>query len=200
MFLHHILNCDENRLINQVLWAQEKSPTKNDWVLQIREDLAKLGLEYLTLENIKHMTKERFKSLIKMKCQSAAFKYLIDKKKSKSKMTPLTYNKLNISPYLISGDINLRRKQMLFKLRTRMMPTPENYGGMKTCNICEIEADTTDHVLSCLFLKIETPEILDLNIETIQDVYSADLSKQILCLNIFEKMWRKREEILDRMK
>ena len=40
MFLHHILNCDENRLISQVFWAQVESPAKNDWVLQIKEDQA----------------------------------------------------------------------------------------------------------------------------------------------------------------
>ena len=30
MFLHHILNCEDDRLISQVFWAQEKNPVKND--------------------------------------------------------------------------------------------------------------------------------------------------------------------------
>ena len=30
MFLHHILKCEDNRLISKVFWAQEKNPVKND--------------------------------------------------------------------------------------------------------------------------------------------------------------------------
>ena len=39
MFLHHILNCDEKRLVSQVFWAQEESPSNNDWVLQVKKDM-----------------------------------------------------------------------------------------------------------------------------------------------------------------
>ena len=83
MFLHHILNCDDSRLISQVFWAQVNSPVKNDWVLQIKEDLKELGLEYLSFTNIKNMKKEQFRSLLKTKAKRASFKYLMEEKETK---------------------------------------------------------------------------------------------------------------------
>ena len=56
----------------------------------------------------------------------------------------------------------------------------------------------TDHVFSCLFVKIETPEILSQNIENVQNIHSPDLQKKISCLIMFEKVWRKREEVIDK--
>ena len=119
-------------------------------------------------------------------------------KQSKSKMTNLNYNELKIKQYLISSKLNLRKKQMLFKLRTRMMSTPENFGLDRLCKICEIERDTTNHVLSCIFLKGEVPEVLGLDVDLSKGVYSDDIDKNISFLKIFEKMWRKREELLDK--
>ena len=119
-------------------------------------------------------------------------------KQSKSKMTNLNYNELKIKQYLISSKLNLRKKQMLFKLRTRMMATPENFGLDRLCKICEIERDTTNHVLSCIFLKGEVPEVLGLDVDLSKGVYSDDIDKNISFLKIFEKMWRKREELLDK--
>ena len=79
-FLHHILNCNEDRLINQFFWAQESSPVKNDWVLQIKEDLKVLGLDYLKWDNIKILKKEAFKGLIESKINEVAFSDLNEEK------------------------------------------------------------------------------------------------------------------------
>lgn len=49
MFLHDILNFNKNRVINQVFWAQENNPVKNDWVNHVKEDLKTYELDYLSL-------------------------------------------------------------------------------------------------------------------------------------------------------
>ena len=151
MFLHHILSCDESRLISQVFWAQEKSPVKNDWVLQVKDDLKVFELEYLTLNNIKIMKKEQFRALIKLKCKNISFKALVIEKEKKSKMNSLNYNNLKVQKYLTS-NINVRRKKLLFKLRNRMVSTSENFGMKNPCKICQIEDETTSHVLTVFFL------------------------------------------------
>ena len=198
MFLHHILNCDGERLVNQVFWAQEQSPAKNDWVLQVKEDLKQLGLEYLTLNNIKFMKKEHFRALVKIKCQKEGFNYLMEEKEPKSKMTSLSYKRLNLQSYLTSNKINLRRKKLLFKLRTRMMSTPENMGQNVLCKICDLERDTTSHTLTCLFLKLSVPEVInvDTNI-SVADAFCGDIDKMHLLVKTFEKLWRKRKEFIE---
>ena len=57
MFLHHILKSNENRLISKVFWAQEGKPIKNDWVTTVKENLKELGLDYLSLKQIKKYEK-----------------------------------------------------------------------------------------------------------------------------------------------
>ena len=89
---------------------------------------------------------------------------------------------------------------MLFKLRNRMMPTSENFGLNRTCKICDIEQDTTNHVFSCVFIQSEVPEVLGLEgNDTIEAIYGNNINKSIIILKIFEKVWRKREELLEKI-
>ena len=53
MFLHYLLNRDENELIFKVLTAQIEEPTKNDWFSTVVKDLNEFGLDFLNLEDIK---------------------------------------------------------------------------------------------------------------------------------------------------
>ena len=69
------------------------------------------------------------------------------------------------------------------------------------CKLGEIESDTTNHVFSCLFLKCEVPEVLNLSEDEIDNIFSENLEKSFTTLKIFEKLWRKREVMLqERMK
>ena len=147
------------------------------------------------------MKKKYFQSLIKTKVKSVAFTYLMNEKetKAKFKMSRLQYKNLKIQPYLLSAKINLRRKGILFKLRTRMVSTPENFGKRVPCKICRLEDDTTIHILSCLFLKIEVPDVMDFNQVTVDDAYKEDVDRMRILAQIFEKLWRKRKELLYNM-
>ena len=89
---------------------------------------------------------------------------------------------------------------MLYKLRNRMLPTPENFGLDKLCKICEIERDTTNHLFSCVFLKGQVPEVLGFDIDPLEGIYGEKINKNISFLDIFEKLWRKREELLNKLK
>ena len=114
-------------------------------------------------------------------------------------MSRLEYKTLNIQPYLLSNKMNLRRKGIMFKLRTRMISTPENFGRRVQCKICGLEDDTTSHIFSCLFLKLEVPDVMSYSQITVDDAYKEDVEKMGLLAQIFEKLWRKREEILYEM-
>ena len=145
------------------------------------------------------MNKDKFRSLLKLKCKNASFKYLLNEKATRSKITKIEYTELKIQPYLMSVKINIRKKQLLFKLRTRMMSTPENIGQNKVCKICQIDRDTTNHTISCIFLKCQVSESLNLDSNSMDDIYGIDLDKTFNFLTVFEMMWRKREEILQRI-
>ena len=77
-----------------------------------------------------------------------------------------------------------------------MVATSDNFGLKVPCKICFLGEDTISHVLNCILLRIEVPEILsNIDIDA-NDVFNRDMSKVHQFVVLFEKAWRKREEIL----
>ena len=61
MFLHYILNQNEESLLKKFFNAQIENSTKTDWTSQIKKDLTELGIN-LEIEDIKLMSKNGFKT------------------------------------------------------------------------------------------------------------------------------------------
>lgn len=180
-----------------MFWAQEKSPVKNDWVLQVKEDLKSLDLDYLTLENIKFLKKESFKELFENKIKQKAMESLNEEKEKRSKIKNLKYDQLNLQEYLNSPDISLRRKKLLFKIRTRMICTAENFGLKIPCKLCGLDSDNQNHLTQCIVLKLRCPELLDLNCNISTIINGQNLKETDIFLKIYEKALRTRNNILD---
>ena len=108
------------------------------------------------------MKKEAFKGLIDEKIKKVIMIDLNIEKEKRSKIKNLEYKELKTQEYLLS-KINIRRKKLIFKLRTRMIETPENFGKQVLCKLCGIEWDTQTHVIECIILKLKYPQILEVN-------------------------------------
>ena len=147
MFLHYILGRPTSELISQVFYAQLESPGKNDWTLQIIEDLKLVGLGHYTMESIKSSSKESFKKLVKEKCAELAFTDLMKEKAEKSKMKNLVYDKLTMQEYLTTDILNSQQKKLIYKIRTRMIETPDCYGRNEICQLCNLARDEMSHVI-----------------------------------------------------
>ena len=52
MFLHYVLQLNENEMLSRFFYAQWVDPSRNDWVLSVLEDMKDIQLE-LTIEEIK---------------------------------------------------------------------------------------------------------------------------------------------------
>ena len=59
------------------------------------------------------MKKEHFRALVKLKCKQVAFDDLVTEKESKNKIKNINYPSLQIQSYLMSSQINLRRKKLI---------------------------------------------------------------------------------------
>ena len=90
MFLHYILNEEENSLIRRFLNTQEKNPGKNDWVLTVKKTLETLEI-YLDFDQIKEATRQQFKSFVDKAINEKCFNYLIDEKNKKNKVKHIQY-------------------------------------------------------------------------------------------------------------
>ena len=59
-----------------------KSPTNNDWSSQVLQEQEELDISF-SLEDIKQMSKLKFKSVVQSKTKHKAFKFLLEKKESR---------------------------------------------------------------------------------------------------------------------
>ena len=66
MYLPHILHQPKNSLLYRFFVAQMKSPTNNDWSSQVLQEQEELKIS-LSLQNVKQMSKSKFKSVVKSK-------------------------------------------------------------------------------------------------------------------------------------
>ena len=181
----------KNELVNRVFSAQMISSGKNDWVLQISEDLKMCDIS-LTEEEIINMKKSKFRRLVRCKIREASQRYLVKLKKSKSINI---WPSKNMKMYLKTNLLNTEEKQLLFMMRCRMNQVKSNFKNPfknnLNCLLCESGIpETESHLLQC-------PGILDdigNNILKIQhsDIYGV-LDQQIKAIQVFKKIFRIRK-------
>ena len=64
-FLHYILNNDPKSMVHRFFITQMKNKTKKDWVSTVLDDLSRLELSHLSMEEIAAVKKTSFIALIK---------------------------------------------------------------------------------------------------------------------------------------
>ena len=112
---------------------------------------------------------------LKIKINEASFKYLQKKKATHSKVEHIYHKSLKIQPYLKNNEFNIKDKQMLFKLRTRMTAVKANFKSMYQnidCDLCDEGIPQTDvHLLDCNYLIENCPELEINNIVEHEDIF-----------------------------
>ena len=106
----------------------------------------------MSFQELEAMSKDSLKNLMKKVIRNAAFKELIVRKNSLSKIASKQYESLAIQPYLLSPSTSNRHKKVQFRWRTRMTKVGWNYGDKGKCPLCKDADDTQDHLLSCKYL------------------------------------------------
>ena len=113
-------------------------------------------------------------------------------------MKNLQYNKLEMQEYLATDKLNSQQKKIIYKIRTRMIETPDSYGRNELCKLCHLSRDEISHVLDCVIIKLACPMVLNQN-ETVkvEDAYqSGDMEKVKKLAIVFTKAWRVRQSLL----
>ena len=146
MFLWTILEKSDTELVKQVYNAQKLQPVKNDWYLQIQQDLKDLNIN-LSEDDIKSLKRERFKTLVKKSVREQGEIYLSKLRMNHSKSKNLV-GRFSLQDYLTCDQLNIQEKQLLFKFRTQTYDCKANYRRMYepnlSCLMCGAE-DTQEH-------------------------------------------------------
>ena len=73
-----------------------------------------------------------------------------------------------------------------------MITTSDNFGQKSPCKVCHLEDDTISHVLNCIIMKLNVPEILNYSDISVSDAFKNNMTRLNTLSSVFEKDWRKR--------
>ena len=179
-FLHYILNQDDESLLKQFFKAQMDFPVKGDWVSEMKELISDLDIAK-SFEEVKNMRKNHYESLVNTKVKAEAFKYLLNKVKTKGSL--INYgNSLEMQNYLKPNAVLTFQEQVhIFSYRSEMNELVMKYiHGYEWC-ICKEEMNNA-HIFQCKLLNNDENPGMKYN-----QILNGTLHQQKKILNIMEK-------------
>lgn len=174
MYLHNILSREDSELVKRVYVTQRDNPTSGDFVELVKSDLEDINIEYIE-KAIIQQSKTQLKLIIKEKLKASVLKKLKDKQSSHSKIRDITYNKLQIQPYMASNKFTNEMVQLIFNFRSSMIKNVKaNFSSINRNNMwCKLkcqdekEIDSQQHLLGC---KVLLKELKDQERESLSNV------------------------------
>ena len=156
-YLHYLSKLEENQMLAKVFKTQWKYPAKDDWTVQVKEDLKDFGIK-MDLVEIRKKSSYSFKIFVKVKSKEYALEHLLKLKSKHSKMENLDYVELELQKYLKTKDITVQEAKNLYRFRTRVAKFGENMKSNLnvtiTCPLCQVQPDTQEHsVMQCSVIK-----------------------------------------------
>ena len=192
MYLHYLLNLEETEMLYCFFLAQLNMPGENDWTETVKQDLVDFEIG-LSLQEVKELSHDQFKCMVKDKSRSAAFKQLMGAKSHHSKMSSLDYSELRIQQYLVNKSFHTGDAKLLFSFRTRMVEVKNNYKNRQSdlnCPLCGKDTDTQQHLLDCEKIHRSRPNVL------YNDLFGDDWSSVRHTFDALKNSLRNREDLL----
>ena len=180
MYLHYILNEEENSLIYRVLQAQVRNPVKGDWTLGVTKILEDLEIE-LELEEIRNLKEETLRKFVKEQINEKCLEYLNKQKAKHSKVLHIVHEELRMQEYLHPTHAqNTQLSKCIFSARSRMLDFRINFRKKYKDLKCPLGCDTLDTQQHCLHCdKILTSTIETQDTVKYEDLFSKKIEKQL---------------------
>ena len=180
LYFWDILHKNESELVKKVFKAQKTFAVKNDWIIQVQNDLKECKIN-LSEEEILKMSKYSFKKLMKEKIRVIAANYLITQKEKHSKSEILEYSK-EMQVYLRNESLRIRDKMLLFRLRNRLLNVKMNfkrkYNHNLQCRLCKKEEESQIHLTQCEVILSDSNVKKALEGYSYNDTFSKDTTTQ----------------------
>ena len=149
-------------MLNNFFKAQVKNPTKNDWASSVKQDLEDLDIE-MTFAQVKCMSKDAFKELVKRKVKTKALEFLKSIQSTHSKSSKLSYTEIALQEYLKpENNMTNKEKAFAFAARSHMIDVKRNFKNGKdnvTCSLGCNEPEDQHHLLTCQKINSQTSDI-----------------------------------------
>ena len=149
-FLHHIIHLSEDDPV-QKLWKYQASlPDYSNWWSGVKKLMAKYTI-VMSEEEIKEMSKDSFKRMVKLAVKKVAFEELRKECRSKEKTEKLVYDELKTQEYLTK--LCPSQSKLIFKCRSKTLNIKEHmqykYRDNNHCRWCGVCDETLGHIINC---------------------------------------------------
>ena len=99
--------------------------------------------------------------------------------------------------YLTTDILNSQQKKLIYKIRTRMIETPDCYGRNEICRLCNLARDEMSHVIDCVVLKLACLLVYQSENVRLEDAYEGtNMEKIKLLAVVYTKAWRMRQQLI----
>ena len=200
MYLHAILQRDDNEMVRRVYEAQKNDPSPGDFTELVKHDREQINLN-LSDEEISSIPKLSFRKLVKSKISNAAFRYLQKMQEGHSKMRELKYEKFELMQYLNSPLFSNTNRNLLLALRTRTVRgIRKDFRGLYQDIHCPFGClidDTLQHILQCTVIKQNHTSVeVTQTSAKYEDLFSDDVIKQHNITELYNQLLETRNKIL----
>ena len=199
MYYWTLINKSDDELVKKVFEIQKEHHVKDDWILQVKDDLQSLDID-LSEDDIKVMNKENFKNCVKKKLKEKATAFLMKYRDKHSKTENLKSFKLQ--SYLTSNKFTNNEKKLLFSLRTRSVHVKRNYKNKykfnMTCSLCDdaSQEETEIHLLKCKKITDQIKNNFDIANATYEDIFSESIEAQLHITKMFNEVFKMKKVLL----
>ena len=130
----------------------------------------------------------------------AAFAFLLKQKEKLSKGKEIQYNQLKLQNYLKSGNnLSVEQMRIIFMIRSRNLPVKRNFSKQFPDTKCVIPQcqgqDSQIHLFYCECID-NTNIISTLHTSEYSDIFSENIIKQTLSMQILMKKYEGRQKFL----
>ena len=163
VFLHHILNLDEDDPVRKMYNNQTLLSGEKNWGNEVKSLRVKFGVTESD-DEIKAMSRDSYKSKIKKAVREYAFTQLLTVCRSKSKTKDLNYDRLETQDYLTK--LYPWQAELIFRCRSKTLDIkahrPFKYED-HICRWCNLQVEEVSHIINCGEEEIEVINVNTLN-------------------------------------
>ena len=149
MFLHHILNSEDERLAKKVMVNQFNKTHINSWYISLNEEIKQYDINIAPTE-IYTYKKSSWKKHVKAKIHEWIEQHIRKKTDTETKLRTLKHSKFERQKYFSETSVGECRQ--ILRMRLHMVKAKMNYKGSfenLICEACKEDVETTEHMLNC---------------------------------------------------
>ena len=151
-------------------------------------------------DDIKTMSKNKFKKILKEKISAAALNHLNKLAEGHTKSKKLIKAKFKCENYITDHRFTSEEVKLCFQLRTFTYPVKSNFKNMYRntdllCELCRMSNCDENHLISCIVMRSFLPELQD-TVVKFDDVF-GNTTDQLAAVKLFAKITRQRTILFD---